>query len=133
MAKMLYLIRGLPGSGKSTFALNLANAIGAYNFEADHFHEDANGNYTWKPENVAYAHAQCQRAVRHIMSSNGKDIVVSNTSTTEKELKPYLDLAAQHGYRVTSLVVENRHGNVSIHDVPEATMDKMRNRFSVKL
>lgn len=129
----LYLIRGLPGSGKSTFALKLANAIGAYTFEADHFHEDADGNYVWRPENVANAHALCQRAVRHIMTSNGKDIVVSNTFTTEKELKPYLDLAAEHGYSVTTLVVENRHGNKSIHGVPEETMTKMRNRFSIKL
>lgn len=129
----LYLIRGLPGSGKSTFALTLANAIGAYNFEADHFHEDADGNYVWRPENVANSHAQCQRAVRHIMTSNRKDIIVSNTSTTEKELKPYLDLAAENGYSVTTLVVENRHGNKSIHGVPEETMTKMRNRFSIKL
>lgn len=131
--KMLYLIRGLPGAGKSTFALTLANAIGAYNFEADHFHEDAEGNYNWKPENVAYAHAQCQRAVRHIMSSSDKDIVVSNTSTTAKELEPYLALAQQYGYRITSLIVENRHGNASIHGVPQETMDKMRDRFTVKL
>lgn len=133
MSKNLYLIRGLPGSGKSTFALKLANAVGAFNFEADHFHEDADGNYVWRPENVANAHALCQRAVRHIMSSSGKDVVVSNTSTTEKELKPYLDLAKEWGYTVTSLIVENRHGNKSIHGVPEETMVKMQNRFSVKL
>lgn len=130
---MLYLVRGIPGSGKSTFALKLANSIGAYTYEADHYHIDADGDYNWKPENVPAAHAWCQRAVRHIMTSNRKDIVVSNTFTTEKELKPYLALAAEHGYDVTTLIVEGRHGNPSIHGVPEETMTKMRNRFSVKL
>lgn len=130
---MLYIIRGLPGAGKSTFALKLANAIGAYNFEADHYHEDADGNYAWKPENVAAAHYSCQRAVRHIMTSSRADIVVSNTSTTEKELEVYLDMAKECGYSVTSLIVENRHGNESIHGVPPTIMQKMRNRFSVKL
>lgn len=130
--KKLYLIRGLPGSGKSTFALEFANAVGAFNCEADHYHYDDNGVYNWQPENVHAAHLDCQRKCRHIMSL-GKDVVVSNTSTTEKEMKPYLDLATQWGYRVTSLIVENRHGNESVHGVPRETLDKMRNRFSVKL
>lgn len=129
----LYIVRGLPGSGKSTFALTLANGIGAFHFEADHFHEDSDGNYNWKPENVHQAHQWCQRMVRHIMTSSRKPIVVSNTSTTEKEVQIYIDLARQHMYRCTTLVVENRHGGVNIHGVPEETLGKMRDRFSLKL
>ncbi|QNR53824.1 AAA domain-containing protein [Pseudomonas phage phiK7A1] len=130
--KKLYLIRGLPGSGKSTFGLTLADAIGAFTFEADHYHYTEAGVYDWKPENVHKAHEWCQWSVRHMMSLS-HDIVVSNTFTTEKELKPYLDLATQWGYHVTTLIVEGRHGNPSVHGVPQETLDKMRNRFSVKL
>ena len=60
-------------------------------------------------------------------------IVVSNTAITEKELKPYYELAEQYGYQVTSLIVENRHGGISEHNVPQGTIDKMKNRFSIKL
>ena len=67
------------------------------------------------------------------MSQGKENVIVSNTFTTEKELKFYLDMADVCGYAVTSLVVENRHGNNSIHGVPEETMVKMKNRFSVKL
>ena len=70
------------------------------------------------------------------MKSNGvyfPEIVVSNTSTTEKELQPYLDLATKYDYKVVSLIVENRHGNSSVHNVPDETIDKMRNRFNIKL
>lgn len=130
--KHLYLIRGLPGSGKSTFALTLANGIGAHTLEADHYFEDEYGNYRWDSSKVRDAHANCQRLCNHLLSI-GRTVVVSNTFTTEKELKPYLDLAEQYGYTVTTLIVENRHGNKSIHGVPEETMTKMRNRFSVKL
>jgi len=63
----------------------------------------------------------------------GKEIVVSNTSTTEKEMEPYLKLAEKYDYKVVSLIVENRHGNKSVHNVPDETMEKMRNRFEIKL
>jgi hypothetical protein len=63
----------------------------------------------------------------------GQEIVVSNTATTERELEPYLKLAKSYGYIVVSLIVENRHGNKSVHGVPDETLEKMRKRFSVKL
>ena len=61
------------------------------------------------------------------------EIVVSNTSTTEKEMQPYIDLAKKYDYKVTSLIVENRHGGKSIHSVPEETIEKMKQRFEIKL
>jgi predicted kinase len=138
---MLYLVRGLPGSGKSTFAERLATALDACHHEADHFFhfkEGPSGTTVWTEEylfdkdKLHKAHKACQDWTTDCMC-DGCNIVVSNTFTTEKELKPYLALAAEHGYDVTTLIVEGRHGNPSIHDVPEETMTKMRNRFSVKL
>lgn len=67
------------------------------------------------------------------MDSGADYIFVSNTFTTEKEMKPYLKMAEESGYHVVSLIVENRHGNKSVHNVPEETMTKMRDRFSFKL
>ena len=60
-------------------------------------------------------------------------IVLANTFTQEWEFKDYYELAEQYGYRVHSLIVENRHGNKSIHNVPDATLGNMRNRFDVRL
>lgn len=131
MSKMLYLIRGLPGSGKSTFAETLADALGAQHFEADMYHI-RDGVYDWKPENVQAAHQWCQKSASVYMEQ-GLTVVISNTFTTAKEMEPYLTFAQEFGYRVTSLVVENRHGGVNVHDVPQATLDKMRNRFTIKL
>jgi hydroxymethylpyrimidine/phosphomethylpyrimidine kinase len=48
-------------------------------------------------------------------------------------MEPYFEMAKNHGHEVTVLIVENRHGNKSIHDVPEETIQKMKNRFSIKL
>lgn len=63
----------------------------------------------------------------------GIRIAVSNTFTQEWEMKPYFELAQKHGYRVFSLVVENRHGGVNEHNVPAETLEKMKQRFEIKL
>ena len=131
----LYLIRGLPGSGKSTLARKLSEAMGAMHLEADAWHMrevDGEQVYDWQPHRVGFAHSECQRMCEIYMGRR-LSVVVSNTFTTEKELRPYLDLALTYRYDSTVVIVENRHGNESIHDVPSETMQKMRDRFSVKL
>ena len=60
-------------------------------------------------------------------------LIVSNTFTQEWEMKPYFDLAESYGYRVYSLIVENRHGGINEHGVPAEKLEQMKNRFEVKL
>lgn len=67
------------------------------------------------------------------MSINEKDLVVSNTFTQELEIEAYTKMTVDHGYRVISLIVENRHNNVNAHDCPEDKIEIMRNRFEIKL
>ena len=44
-----------------------------------------------------------------------------------------MELAKLYNYKVFSLIVENRHGNKNIHDVPQETIDRMRKRFDISL
>lgn len=67
------------------------------------------------------------------MKSRITPVIVANTSTTEKELHPYYDLANKYGFEVFSIIVENRHNGINEHNVPEETLEKMRNRFDIKL
>lgn len=134
MQKTLIILRGVSGAGKSTVAEMLAEGLWPI-CEADKFHYTEDGVYDWKPENIQAAHKWCQEQVREWMENNfngfenSSRIILSNTSTSEKELKPYLDLAEEYGYRVISLVVENRHGNDSIHSVPQETRDAQERRL----
>jgi hypothetical protein len=48
-------------------------------------------------------------------------------------MQPYFDLAERYGYRVYSLIVENRHGGVNEHGVPEDKLEIMKNRFEISL
>lgn len=131
--KELILLRGLPGSGKSTLAKLLIRDTEEYfHVEADMYHTDGRGDYKWKAENVQAAHKWCQEEVELLMILE-HSIVVSNTFTQEWEMKPYYELAKKHGYKVYSLVVENRHNGENIHNVPEEILNKMEERFEIKL
>ena len=128
MSNKLYIIRGVPGCGKTTFANDICDKV----VSADDYHYDADGNYNWKPENMKAAHRYSQGKTRSIMET-GKDVAVANTSTTVKEMKPYYKMAEEFGYTVFSVIVENRHGGENVHRVPEATLEAMEKRFDVKL
>ena len=133
MTKELFLLRGLPGSGKTT----LANQLGGSMVEADRYFMEY-GEYKFDASKLKEAHAWCKEQVQNWMETNGRGfdvprIVVSNTFTQEWEMKPYYDLAKEHGYMVFSLIVENRHGGQNVHNVPEDKIEQMRKRFEVIL
>lgn len=132
--KSLYLLRGLPGAGKSTLAKKLGDA----HFEADMYFTNENGQYIFNGADIKKAHEWCQNEVQLAMILNhtsglNENIVVSNTFTQEWEMEPYYKLAETYGYRVFSLIVENRHGGENLHNVPEDKIKAMRERFEVKL
>jgi predicted kinase len=129
MEKVLYIVRGIPGSGKSTFAKTLTSNV----FEADHYFYDNDGNYNFIPSEIKQAHKECQDFVRYAMESSIEKIAVSNTFTQEWEMKPYFEMAKEYGYKVFSVIVENRHGNTNEHNVPEEKIEQMKNRFNIKL
>ena len=127
--KELYLLRGLPGSGKST----LAKSISDVHYEADMYFVNADGEYVFNPALLKDAHNWCQTMTQIAMEYNTPKIVVSNTFTQEWEMEAYYKLAEDYCYVVFSLIVENRHGGINEHGVPEEALDRMRARFEVEL
>jgi predicted kinase len=131
--KELFLLRGLPGSGKSTLAKMLVGDKEYRHKEADMYFVDGEGSYKFEPSKIKDAHKWCQEEVDFLMKYSHSPVVVSNTFTQEWEMEPYCKLAEQYGYRVHSIVVENRHGGVNEHGVPEEKLEQMKNRFEIKL
>ena len=131
---MLYLVRGLPGSGKSTFS----KTLGGIHIEADQYFVDIEGNYNFDGSKIKLAHEYCRAQTGVWMKTDGLQvnvdkIVVSNTFTQEWEMEPYYELAKKYGYKVFSIIVENRHEGINEHGVPEEKIEQMKNRFELKL
>lgn len=128
----LILVRGIPGSGKSTLARELAYSLGTHvdemirHYEADQYFMDLNGNYNFDPSELGAAHGWCQRKTREALEK-GETVIVSNTFTTKKELKPYFDLAREFGIVPVVYLAQNQFQNV--HNVPADKLQAMRDRF----
>ena len=131
---IIYICRGISGAGKSTFA----KTLGGVHFEADMFFINNEGEYKFDGSKIKDAHNWCQNSVEEVMKGWGNvlpvnKVVVSNTFTQEWEMEPYFELARKYGYKTFSIIIENRHGGVNQHGVPEEKLEQMRNRFNVKL
>jgi hypothetical protein len=129
MKNVLYLVRGLPGSGKTTFA----KLLGCKHFEADMYFTEPDGTYNFKPELIRDAHDWCRQGVLESMKSGEPKIVVSNTFTQKWEMDDYYLMAEERGYVVFSIIVENRHNGVNIHGCPDEKVNIMRDRFEIIL
>lgn len=131
--KDLILIRGVSGSGKTTFG----HLIAGMNYDVlaadDYFINSQTGEYEFDGSQLKEAHIHCQIRAEARMSRGDRKVIVANTFTREWEMKAYYDLADKYDYRVYSIIVENRHGGVNEHGVPEESIQAMRDRFEIKL
>lgn len=125
MTNVLYLIRGVSGSGKSYLAERLTKA----NYSADDFFMD-DGEYKFDKSLIQEAHDYCQDEVRYAMEEKCPTIAVHNTFTRRWEMKPYYDLAKEYDYNVIEIVVKSDCFE-NVHGVPEETIAKQRARFEM--
>lgn len=127
----LILIRGLPGSGKSTMAKKIVAEMPdgtAAHYEADMFFMDSEtGEYNFVPSKIVDAHEWCQDMTRAALEQ-GLVVFVSNTFTRLWEMENYFLMCKELGLSKPT-VVECTGNYKSIHNVPEQTLEAMRNRW----
>ena len=119
--RKLYVLRGLPGSGKSTYARTLAQLVAG----PDMFRYDENNEYefdsTRNMEVNAKAQMLCEFAMRTLKL---QAVAVTATFTKTDMVMQYVRLGRKYGYSVTVIECVGDHGNV--HGVPEKVLLQMR-------
>jgi predicted kinase len=122
----LILITGPAGAGKSTRAQELMKERDIrYNFEADQWMKDEQGNYCFNPKKLYYFHKKCQDYAESVMKLK-QDLIISNTTLTMKEARPYIDLAKIYNYEVEIIHLTTQFQN--LHGVPEEKVKQMQNK-----
>lgn len=118
MQQEIILIRGLPGSGKSTIAKQM---IGYVHLEADMFLE-VGGIYVYDASKVSQAHDWCIASAKTALE-NGENVVVSNTFVKLWELERYVNL----GFPFRIIEANGKWSN--IHGVSHDKIEKMKSRW----
>lgn len=123
---MLTILRGCPGSGKSTKAQEIiSNNPGTLHYEADMFFEK-NGVYKYVASEIGNAHIWCQNQVTRGLQ-DGHSVIVSNTFTKLKEFSYYIRTAQRMGIPYEVIHMTGNFKN--IHGTPDEVIQRMKDHF----
>ncbi|KNC54433.1 uncharacterized protein AMSG_10166 [Thecamonas trahens ATCC 50062] len=154
--RKVLLVRGLPGTGKSTLITEIVAQLGRAGDEisvvsADAYFEAGAGKLTAKkrkgmlPHEVyaavfdtsllPLAHAACQTAFNDALATDVGLVIVDNTSVTLASLAPYLDSATKAGYAVGILELVTTGADLArlrsrgVHNLPMSALVSMLAAF----
>ncbi len=120
----LIILRGLPGSGKSTRAKK--DFPKHLHYEPDHVFCDTNGVYRFDMQLWKEACDWVYKMVDFALA-RGEKVVVSDVFCTAAELEPYYQLAEAHGIAPRVITCRGTFG--SIHHVPVTVYQRMKRDF----
>lgn len=139
MKKITYIMRGVPGSGKSTIALSLAygkeeiyDSCGKVVSADDFFMR--NGKYEYSPKDIGTAHSYCKANFLIAAKEGVTPIVVDNTNIKRADFEWYERTAAAEGYEVIIVEVKTRLtpeqlAERNTHGVPALKIASMMQNF----
>jgi NEDD4-binding protein 2 len=144
LVKMLIVMRGVPGSGKSTRAKSLKATYESLGHPVCIFSTDdffvKNGVYTFVMPALGHAHAWNLNRALMAMIEGSPVVIVDNTNTTGWEPKPYVKAGLRLGYEVQIIEPETPWAFIAeecakrtVHGVPVETIRAMLARWEKNL
>jgi predicted kinase len=130
---VLILLRGLPGTGKSTLATSLAENKYPVISVDDYFINPHTQTYVFEFAKNHLAYKSCEERTEAHMKQDTPKIFIANTFTMDWELTPYFKLANTYKYQLHVVTVEKYHSGKNVHDVTEEQLNKMAEKYKVKL
>ncbi|NWI39992.1 N42L2 protein, partial [Picathartes gymnocephalus] len=98
--KLLLILRGLPGSGKSTLSrVLLGQSCDGIVLSTDDYFRQQYG-YTYNAARLGDAHEWNRKRAKQAMEQGKSPVIIDNTNTQAWEMKPYVEVALEKGYRV---------------------------------
>lgn len=125
--KNLVLIRGLPGSGKTTLATKVTSGGGII-LSTDDYFRDANGVYKFIAEKLTEAHSWNQNRAYEEMKKGTSPVCIDNTNLEAWEMKAYVVNADKLKYK-THLIKTSTPWALD----PEQLVQKTQTGISKKL
>ncbi|KAE8627328.1 hypothetical protein XENTR_v10006945 [Xenopus tropicalis] len=134
--RKLVLLRGLPGSGKTTLARFLLNLNpNGFVFSTDDYFCQKDG-YTYDVKLLGDAHNWNQCRARRAMDDGRSPIIIDNTNIQGWEMKPYVQMAIERGYFVDFVEPDNwwkldplELAKRNTHRVPQEKISQMLERY----
>lgn len=135
--KHIYLLRGLPGSGKTSLARKLKRDFpSAVVFSTDDYFLMEDGSYIYNPDLLQDAHKWNQKRAGKAVSRGRTPIIIDNTNILAWHMKPYAVMALENRYQVIFLE-PNTEWKFNVrelarrnsHGVPREKIQRMKNAY----
>lgn len=129
--RIVYIMRGVPGSGKSTHARELAGTKGAIHSTDTYF--VVNGEYRFDPTKLSDNHRRNLEAFRESLRQGVSIVICDNTNVLHEHYEPYIAAAVEFGYLVEIRLMPHPKPKVAaernVHGVEEQVIQRMLDRW----
>jgi len=135
MEKIAIIMRGVPGSGKSTIA-TWFEQMGAIVCSTDNYHI-VNGEYKFNAEKLGEFHRKNLEYFTEHVQKGTQMVIVDNTNVKRKDYLSYVEEARDNGYEVHAItfVPQDIEKCIkrNVHKVPEEAVRRMASSLQASI